>query len=199
MSTAPALAEQATPPTGCGLQTLGTLPLMSATTPGTALDADHPAGPRIYSVTSSASPPAVLGIRNALDGKLIAERPLPVALGSWAVTVAPDHSVYVGSYNAAAGAMGRLFRYNPATDQVSELGIAVPGETFAWTVAASRDGAAVYGGTSPNGKLFRYNTATGQIKDLGSPVPGEQWSCPGSVDTSGLSATRQHSCLREWA
>ncbi|MGJ6969936.1 hypothetical protein ACSDR0_49550, partial [Streptosporangium sp. G11] len=25
------------------------------------------------------------------------------------------------------------------------------------------------------------------------------WSCPGSVDTSGLSATRQHSCLREWA
>lgn len=161
-------AQAATPPSGCGFQNLGTLPLTGATTPGSALD-----GERIYSVTSSASGPAMLGIRNALTGALIAERPLPVALGSWAVTVAPDHSVYVGSYNATAGAMGRLFRYNPATDQVSELGIPISTETFVWTVAASPDGTAVYGGTSPNGKLFRYDTATGAIKDLGSPVPGE--------------------------
>jgi hypothetical protein len=25
------------------------------------------------------------------------------------------------------------------------------------------------------------------------------WSCPGLVDTSGLSATRQHNRLRQWA
>ncbi|MDR8411084.1 hypothetical protein MTP10_20420 [Nonomuraea sp. 3-1Str] len=167
---APAQAETATPPTGCGFQSLGTLPLTGATTAGTALDGD-----RLYSVTSSASGPAILGIRNAADASLVAERPLPLALGSWAVTVAPDHSVYVGGYNATAGAMGRLFRYDPATDEVRELGIAVPGETFVWTVAASPDGTAVYGGTSPNGRLFRYDTATGRIDDLGSPVPGEQY------------------------
>ncbi|WP_219514924.1 hypothetical protein [Nonomuraea ceibae] len=164
----PAQAES--PPTGCGFQSLGRLPLTGATTAGTALDGD-----RVYSVTSSASGPAMLGIRDAADGSLIAERPLPLALGSWAVTVAPDHSVYVGSYNATAGAMGRLFRYDPAADEVSELGIAVPGETFVWTVAASPDGSAVYGGTSPNGRLFRYDTATGHTADLGSPVPGEQF------------------------
>ncbi|MEV0148014.1 MULTISPECIES: hypothetical protein [unclassified Nonomuraea] len=168
--TAPAQAETATPPTGCGFQSLGSLPLTGATTAGTALDGD-----RLYSVTSSASGPAILGVRNAADASLVAERPLPLALGSWAVTVAPDHSVYVGSYNATAGAMGRLFRYDPATDEVRELGIAVPGETFVWTVAASPDGTAVYGGTSPNGRLFRHDTATGRIDDLGSPVPGEQY------------------------
>ncbi len=162
--------SKAAPPTGCGFQNLGTLPLTGATTAGTALDGD-----RVYSVTSSASGPAMLAIRNASDATLIAEKPLPLALGSWAVTVAPDHSVYVGSYNATAGAMGRLFRYDPASGQVSELGIAVPGETFVWTVAASPDGSAVYGGTSPNGRLFRYDTASGRIDDLGSPVPGEQY------------------------
>ncbi|MFE3449400.1 hypothetical protein ACFXJ8_10745 [Nonomuraea sp. NPDC059194] len=139
------------------------------------MDATHPGGPRVYSVTSSASGPAVLGVRNARDGALIAERPLPLALGSWAVTVAPDHSVYVGSYNATAGAMGRLYRYEPAADKVSELGMAAPGETFVWTVATSPDGASLYAGTSPNGRLVRHDTATGKTTDLGSPVPGEQF------------------------
>ncbi|KAB8192321.1 hypothetical protein FH608_026995 [Nonomuraea phyllanthi] len=172
----PVQAEStAAPPTGCGFHTLGTLPLTGATTAGTALDAGYPQGPRVYSVTSSASGPALLGIRDARDGRLIGERPLPLALGSWAVTVAPDHSVYVGSYNATAGAMGRLFRYTPSTDQVSELGIPIATETFVWTVAASPDGTAVYGGTSPTGKLFRYDTATGAYTDLGSPVPGDQF------------------------
>ncbi|MCF6470500.1 hypothetical protein FAF44_19170 [Nonomuraea sp. MG754425] len=172
----PVRAEAAAaPPTGCGFQNLGTLPLTGATTAGTAMDADHPQGPRVYSVTSAASGGALLGIRDARDGSLIGERPLPLALGSWAVTVAPDHSVYVGGYNATAGAMGRLFRYTPSTDQVSELGIPIATETFIWSVAASPDGSAVYGGTSPTGKLFRYDTATGAVTDLGSPVPGDQY------------------------
>ncbi|MGW5682456.1 hypothetical protein [Nonomuraea sp. NPDC003754] len=171
----PVQAESVAPPSGCGFKNLGALPLTGATTAGTAMDASHPDGPRVYSVTSSASGPAILAIRNAKDGTLVAERPLPLALGSWAVTVAPDHSVYVGGYNATPGAMGRLFRYEPATDKVTELGIAAPTETFVWTVAASPDGASVYGGTSPHGKLVRYDTAGGQITDLGSPVPGEQF------------------------
>ncbi|MCG5215622.1 hypothetical protein [Streptosporangium sp. KLBMP 9127] len=171
----PAQAETAAaPPTGCGFHNLGRLPLTATTTAGTALDADYPQGPRVYSVTSHASGPAMLGIRDVRDGRLIGERPLPLALGSWAVTIAPDHSVYVGSYNGTAGAMGRLFRYNPSTDQVSELGIPISTETFVWSVAASPDGSAIYGGTSPTGKLFRYDTATGGFTDLGSPVPGDQ-------------------------
>ncbi|WP_327085406.1 hypothetical protein OIE66_23970 [Nonomuraea sp. NBC_01738] len=166
----PVQAESAAPPTGCGFLPLGVMPLTGATTAGAAMDGD-----RVYTVTSSASGPAVLAVRNAADGSLIAERPLPLALGSWAVTVAPDHSVYVGSYNATAGAMGRLFRYEPAADRVTEIGIAAPGETFLWTVAASPDGASVYAGTSPSGKLVRYDTASGTLTDLGSPVPGQPY------------------------
>lgn len=162
----PVPAQAAAPPTGCGFQDLAPLPLTGATTAGTALD-----GKRVYSVTSSASGPAMLGIRNAGDGTLVAEHPLPLALGSWAVSVAPDHSVYVGSYNATPGAMGRLFRYTPADDKVTELGIPIATETFVWTVAATSG--AVYGGTSPGGKLFRYDVATGETKDLGNPIPGE--------------------------
>ncbi|GII92988.1 hypothetical protein [Sinosporangium siamense] len=173
---APAQAETLAPPSGCGFQNLGQLPLVGTTIAGTALDEDHPDGPRVYSVTSSASGPALLSIRDALTGSMIAEHPLQLGLGSWAVTVAPDHSVYVGTYNGISGqAGGRLFRYTPSTDKVTEGGIAIPGESFVWTVAASPDGKAVYGGTSPGGKLFRYDTATGQITDLGSPVPGEQF------------------------
>ncbi|MEU6731440.1 hypothetical protein ABZ917_47695 [Nonomuraea wenchangensis] len=174
----PALAHasaSAAPPTGCGFQNLGTMPLTGATTAGTALDRTYRDGPRVYSVTSSASGPAVLGVRDARDGSLIAERPLPLALGSWAVAVSPDHSVYVGSYNGTAGAMGRLFRYVPETDTVTEAGIAIPGDSFVWTVAVSPDGRSVYGGTSPSGKLFRYDVASGRFTDLGAPLPGEQF------------------------
>ncbi|MFI6292312.1 hypothetical protein ACIBEJ_12055 [Nonomuraea sp. NPDC050790] len=166
---APVQAESA-PPTGCGFHDLGSLPLTGATTAGAAMDRG-----RVYTVTSSASGPAVLAVRNAADARLVSEHPLPLALGSWAVTVAPDHSVYVGSYNATAGAMGRLFRFEPDTGKVTEIGIAVPGETFVWTVAAAPDGRSVYAGTSPGGKLVRYDTTTGKLSDLGSPVPGEQF------------------------
>ncbi|WP_406313619.1 WD40 repeat domain-containing protein [Streptosporangium sp. NBC_01639] len=185
---APAMTGQAAaaaPPAGCGLRSLGAMPLVGATTAGTALDATYPGGPRVYSVTSSASGPALLGVRNALDGTLIAERPLALALGSWAVSVAPDHSVYVGSYNATAGAMGRLFRYVPDTGQVIEAGIAVPGETFVWTVEAGPDGGSVYGGTSPTGRLFRYDVGSGRTTDLGSPIPGQQFVRDLAIDDDG--------------
>ncbi|MFF0450719.1 hypothetical protein ACFYT4_30765 [Streptomyces sp. NPDC004609] len=160
-------APASTPPAPaqCGFADLGSLPLTGATTAGTALDRD-----RVYSVTSSASGPALLGIRDADDGKLIAEHPLPRALGSWAVSVAPDHTVYVGSYGGDEH-KGRLFRYDPDDDEVTELGVPVATETFVWTVAATED--YVYGGTSSNGRLFRYDTDTGETKDLGSPVPGQ--------------------------
>lgn len=42
------------------------------------------------------------------------------------------------------------------------------------------------------------NTEAAVIK-LNDAARTSTWSCPGSVDTSGLSTTRQHSCLREWA
>ncbi|WP_407565700.1 hypothetical protein [Streptomyces sp. 184] len=163
--TAPERPASAPAPAPCGFADLGSLPLTGATTAGTAMDRG-----RVYSVTSSASGPALLGIRDADDGTLIAEHPLPRALGSWAVSVAPDHTVYVGSYGGDEH-KGRLFRYDPADDSVTELGVPVATETFVWTVAATGDH--VYGGTSPGGRLFRHDPGTGETRDLGAPVPGQ--------------------------
>ncbi|MFI6288369.1 PQQ-binding-like beta-propeller repeat protein [Streptomyces sp. NPDC051018] len=164
-------------PEQCGFADLGSLPLTGATTAGTAMDRG-----RIYSVTSSASGPALLGIRDAGDGRLIAEHPLPRALGSWAVTVAEDHTVYVGTYGGAEH-KGRLFRYDPEDDKVTELGVPVDSETFVWTVAATED--YVYGGTSGNGHLVRYDPDTGETKDLGRPVPGQGFIRDLAVDDDG--------------
>lgn len=165
------------PAAPCGFADLGNLPLTGATTAGAAMDRD-----RVYSVTSSASAPALLGIRDADDGRLIAEHPLPRALGSWAVTVAEDHSVYVGSYGGTEH-KGRLFRYDPENGKVTELGVPVDSETFVWTVAATED--YVYGGTSNNGHLFRHDPETGETKDLGQPVPGQGFIRDLAVDDDG--------------
>lgn len=156
------------PATGCGFQVIGTLPLVDVTTAGVVLDAGHPDGPRVYSVTSSAVE-AQLGVRDAVTGELLHEIAMPAALGSWAITVAPDHRVYAGSYSA-----GGFYRYDPGTRELTSLGVPVEGETFIWTVATAPDGA-IWGGTSHGGHVFRHDPGTGQTTDLGTPVPGERY------------------------
>ena len=156
------------PATGCGFQVIGVLPLADVTTAGVALDPAHPAGPRVYSVTSSAVE-AVLAVRDATDGTLLHEVGMPGSLGSWAITVAGDRRVYTGSYSA-----GKFYRYDPATWQVTSLGVPVTGETFVWTVATAPDGS-IWGGTSHGGHVFRHAPATGVTTDLGTPVPGERY------------------------
>lgn len=133
-------------------------------------------GPNGETVLWSASSgnPAHLNAVDPDTGEQVARYPLEGAGGSWAVTAAPDGSVYVGTYGSS-----KLFRWT-AEDGVVDLGNPVEGETFVWDVAAD-ESSVVYGGTSPGGKLFSYDPATGEFRDYGAL--SEDHSYIRSVDT----------------
>lgn len=95
--------------------------------------------------------------------------PLAGAAGAWAITVASDGSVYVGTYPNA-----HLYRYRPETQTVTDLGQPVGGESFMYGLTAGRDGA-VYAGTYPNAHAFKYDPVTGKFTDYGSMDPVQQY------------------------
>jgi len=96
--------------------------------------------------------------------------PLPGASGSWAVTVAPDGTVYVGAY-----ASGHLYRYRPGDAAATDLGQPVPGETYVYGLTTDENGV-VYGGTHPNAHAFRYDPTTGAVTDYGSLDDVQQYA-----------------------
>jgi hypothetical protein len=105
--------------------------------------------------------------------------PLPGASGAWAITVATDGSVYVGSY-----ANAHLYRYTPATGTVADLGQPVPGEQFLYGLSAGDDGA-VYGGSYPHAEAFRYDPGTGAVTRYGSLDAVQQYARSTAYDPIG--------------
>lgn len=114
--------------------------------------------------SASSGDPAYLNAVDPGSGEVIARYPLTGAGGSWAVTAAPDGSVYVGTYGSS-----KLFRWTDQ-DGLTDLGNPVAGETFVWDVTAGDD-SVVYGGTSPGGKLFSYDPVHGEFQDYGQLDP----------------------------
>lgn len=144
---------------------LGAMPLNAVTAPGSAAGTGPNGEPWLYLVSSGS--PAVLSVVDARDGSRVHEFPLPGSSGSWAVDVTPNGDVYVGTYGG-----GRFYRYRPGAAAVEDLGVAVPGETFVWSVTHDENGV-VYGGTGQSrANVFRYDPATGATTDLGSLAPG---------------------------
>ncbi|MCT2583092.1 outer membrane protein assembly factor BamB family protein [Actinophytocola gossypii] len=125
--------------------------------------------------SASSGEPAHLSAVDPTTGDVLARYPLSGAGGSWAVTAAPDGSVYVGTYGSA-----KLFRWTEDTG-LTDLGTPVDAG-FVWDVATDDD-SVVYGGTSPGGTLFSYDPATGEYRDYGRLDP--ERSYVRSVDTHG--------------
>ncbi|MGP4027082.1 hypothetical protein [Actinomadura sp. 3N407] len=122
--------------------------------------------PALWNV--STGKPAHLNAVDPVTGARLVTAPLPGAEGGWAVTAAPDGSVYVGTYHD-----GRLYRWRPGSgDTVEDLGRPLADQPFIWRLTADPDGN-VYGGTSPGGRVFRYDPRTGDVRDYGRPVPGQ--------------------------
>jgi streptogramin lyase len=143
---------------------IGGMPLEAVTAPGSGVGPGPDGEPWLYLVSSGS--PAVLSVVDARDGSRVHEFPLPGSSGSWAVDVTPNGDVYVGTYG-----QGRVYRYRPGAAAVEDLGVAVPGETFVWSVTHDEDGV-VYGGTGQSrANVFRYDPATGTTTDLGSLAP----------------------------
>lgn len=152
------------PPTGA-LADLGA-PLKSLTISEGVIGPDHEGRTMAYAVPLGEN--ARLNVVDVATRTLVRTVTLPGASGGHTVAVAPDATVYVGSfYN------GRLYRYHPATGTVDDLGQPLPGESYVYGLSIAPDGT-VYGGTFPNARVFAYRP-DGEIKDFGSMDPTLQY------------------------
>ncbi|MFC7547686.1 hypothetical protein [Plantactinospora sp. GCM10030261] len=114
--------------------------------------------------------PAHLAAVDPRTGQTISYQPLEGSPGSYAVVVAPDGSVYVGTYES-----GSLYRRRPGRNSpIENLGTPLPGETYIWRLAVDKAGL-IYGGTSLGGKVFRYDPSTGAVRDYGPILAGNKY------------------------
>ncbi len=120
----------------------------------------------VYAVPAGEN--ARLNIVDVHTRELIRTVALPGAAGTWAITIATDLNVYIGSYSNA-----HLYRYSPATKAVTDLGQPIPGEGVVYGLTAGLNGV-VYGGTYPNAHAFKYDPATG-VTDYGQLDPVQQY------------------------
>ncbi|BCJ37713.1 hypothetical protein Athai_52160 [Actinocatenispora thailandica] len=146
---------------------LGT-PLTSLTVMQGAVGHDPDGSDVLYAVPAGEN--AELNVVDVHSRTLKRAVPLPGAAGAWAITVASDGSVYVGSYSNA-----HLYRYTPADGTVTDLGQPIGGEQFLYGLSAGDDGS-VYGGTYPHAHAFRYDPADGQVTDYGSLDDVQQYA-----------------------
>ena len=80
--------------------------------------------------------------------------------GGPTITVTDDNLVYVGTYNE-----GHLYCWDPATEEMADLGNPTGAAQFLYGLSAAADGT-VYGGTYPDAKVWSYHPDDG-FTDLG--------------------------------
>lgn len=100
---------------------------------------------------------------------LLVDLPLPNADGVWEMAFCSNGFLYI------PGAGGTLFRHRVGTQEVTDLGRVLPGETYVWSVTAGKDGE-IFGATYPGCRVFRYHPADGFSDVIGGPlVAGENY------------------------
>jgi streptogramin lyase len=122
----------------------------------------------VYAVPAGEN--ARLNVVDLHTRQLLQAIPLQGAAGAWAIVVASDGSVYVGTYPNA-----HLYHYNPGTSTVTDLGQPIPGESVIYGLTADQNGN-VYAGTYPTAHAFKYDAASGQVTDYGSLDPVQQYA-----------------------
>jgi len=91
--------------------------------------------------------------------ELILDKALPKADGAWDLAQSSDGTLY------APGANGSLFAHIPGTQEVRDLGVAIEGETYLWSLTPGENGE-VFGATYPGCRVFRYHPEDG-FSDIG--------------------------------
>jgi streptogramin lyase len=122
----------------------------------------------VYAVPAGEN--ARLNIVDLHTRQLLNAIPLQGAAGAWAITVASDGTAYVGTYPNA-----HLYRYDPGTGTVTDLGQPIPGESVIYGLTADQNGN-VYAGTYPTAHAFKYDPSSGQVTDYGSLDPVQQYA-----------------------
>ncbi|WP_349408595.1 Ig-like domain-containing protein [Pseudalkalibacillus sp. SCS-8] len=104
--------------------------------------------------------PGVFQVVNLDTYELLRTYELEGLGGSWTHVVDGDGHVYIGG-------SGKLFKYDPFTKTVTDLGTVVPGAREVYGLSVDESGN-VYGGTYPDAHVFRYSPDTGKMTDYGS-------------------------------
>lgn len=113
--------------------------------------------------------PANLLAFNVKTKALVLDVPLPKSDGAWDLAQATDGILYV------PGAGGKLFSHKPGTKTITDLGNALPNETYLWNLTAGKNGE-VFGATYPGCRVFRYHPKDGFTDVVGAPlVVGENY------------------------
>lgn len=101
------------------------------------------------------------------------------ASGGYGCTVGHDGALYIGGVNP-----GNLYRYDPATGDVDDLGGAQFGAQYIWDAATAPDGK-IYGATYPTCGLVEYDPEQGELRDLGRLAEDRQYARSVCVDSHG--------------
>ncbi|PYI57383.1 Ig-like domain-containing protein [Paenibacillus flagellatus] len=110
--------------------------------------------------------PAIFVTVDIDEEKVIRTMELPNAGGSWSQAVDTFGNVYIGTYGN-----GLLYRFEPATETLVNVGRAVGGG-YVYGLIPGPNGK-MYGGTYPNGKVFEYDPSTNAFTDFGVMQEGE--------------------------
>jgi streptogramin lyase len=122
----------------------------------------------VYAVPAGEN--ANLNVVDVHSRQLLNTVPLPGAAGAWGIAIASDGRLYVGTYPNA-----HLYRFDPVTAVVTDLGQPIAAESFIYGLTADQNGN-VYGGTYPNAHAFKYDASTSQVTDYGSLDPVQQYA-----------------------
>jgi len=120
-------------------------------------------GPNGIQATFVASS-GVFNVINTVTGEKVASHKLNNTSSIWGITVDPSGMVYLADTT-------NLFRYNPQTDVLEDLGRATETEAATWGITSDENGR-IYGGTWPNGKVFMYDPETNSFTDFGTMAEG---------------------------
>ena len=91
------------------------------------------------------------------------------ALGMKGLIAAQDGYIYGGSQGN-----GHLYRFNPKTKKLQDIGKPVEEDTFFCHMDQAADGM-IYGGTYGSGSFFSFNPATGEMKNYGPMDKDEKY------------------------
>jgi hypothetical protein len=106
---------------------------------------------------------------DAITGEKRFSQQVSLAKIVWGMTYSPDGNVYF-----ASSENGRLFRYSPSEQTITDLGVN-PSGSFVWDINATPDGRYLYGAVYPNGKIFEYDTHQSKFRDLGTMMEGKDY------------------------
>ncbi|QOR69823.1 discoidin domain-containing protein [Ruania alkalisoli] len=124
--------------------------------------------------------PARLSVVQGETGELISVHDLGDKTTSNYTGLSPDGSAYAAGQTPGAN----LFRYDPATDDVTDLGAPVSGESNISRLTSFADDGTLYSGTYPSGHVFSYHPDRG-FQDFGPIAEGEQYARSTAFDGEG--------------